>query len=546
MQVSQFDKFVNIYLQALDIIVRELCNQLPGTSPTSSAIKQAFTVLHRSRQVLESSVKATDTNPQVKSYRVYDAARAVWRYFSELLEDVARIQGHGNNQQPSVTSPVIYDDDDEVSKEIQEVASIFKTAMNSSVASIKFAKHSIGEYFQKFTLTRKLVWPLAGTASQGTAASGTAASSSTSTLVSGRNLPRSSATCSDPPHHRYGLRESHIFFSAANSFVATLPPPQLGSSAGPLVPPFLWAWWASLPEDQGVFVKINVEGCDGKVVEKEVFAGGSFQYVVRHVLENIDNPASTDLNDAFFMYFRKHESSMVLFELLRKWYTAPSPAARTFAEAEQLAFRRYVKTQVIKMLTRWMENYWLDTEDHALREKLIKFTHDIVAEDRDLACDIASLLSVSLCRIAKARVTQYQKRFQAQIDKAQKDQQNYTPTAFTSQLKHMTDMKKRGKDIKLIEPLVFKQKGGAEELARALTLLESDIFHRILPETIASWRNDAVKSDAMEFWTVFINTLTFFVVDFVIRHEDETDRVAAYETMIDVAVVSDPDLSSNA
>ncbi|THH28220.1 hypothetical protein EUX98_g5968 [Antrodiella citrinella] len=547
--VEQFADLTRVFLNALDHCFQELEGQLTHDAMASSAYLHFKSEYSFNRHLLETSGSRLTLTPEEQTHQVYEGSKVLWDSFSRLLR--AAQQGELDSKpnlealKAHMATPLVNPHrlsqcyvDANVSKEVEDVSVILKTSfMSSSAASIKTAKHSVAEYFSKFSLKLRMPrhFRSISTASKTDAHSVVSrhkASSSTdsSTLPSSSQSQTLSTTANHTPH-TYGLRESHIFFTAASSFVASLPTSSRFDKPGPT---FNWNWYVPLPE-KAIWTEIVLADQEGNgLLKKKVLAAGSFPMLVRYVLENIDDLDCGDFIDGFFMFFRKHSSSEALFNLLAIWYSGESHGAKTYMQAQPATFRRFAKVQIIKLLSRWLELYWLEAQDEVVRQPLQDFTFNVVANDKDLHYDLAGLLSVSLCRTAKSRVTRHTKTFQRQIDQAEKDQQKHPQTSFRPQLVHMTSLVARGDNIKLIGIMMFSLNGGIEELARALTLLESDHFHDIIPESIVDWRGD--KFEKLRRWDSFVNTLTFFVVDCVLNHKNEADRATVYEMMVDIAV----------
>lgn len=88
-----------------------------------------------------------------------------------------------------------------------------------------------------------------------------------------------------------------------------------------------------------------------------------------------------------------------------------------------------------------------------------------------------------------------------------------------------------------IDILAFKVTGGAEELARALTCQESDIYHRHAPSELVK-STEKNPHELMKEMTSWSNALSLFVVNSVMGHGRATSRAEVVELLIEVAVVS--------
>ncbi|TCD70901.1 hypothetical protein EIP91_001209 [Steccherinum ochraceum] len=515
---SNVKSLVEIFQGTMDKIVKDLEEQVPEELLGSADYTHSKASFDLTKQILHV------TNPDLSTrgtQPVMAAMEEVWANFVSLLITV---------EQEAQYMDV---DPAERAREVQEFAGFLGASDSSS--SLKSGKRSLTDYFTTFSGSlNKVTAKFRKLQSSGASLFHPSPSSSSSSIAASSIRTRNSPMPSEPAQHRFGLRESHIFCAATAQLAASIP--QYERPGAPTLTLQL-KWYIPLSDNEAIYTDVAVTSAEGNTIKKRVLAACSFEYLVRHILQNLDKAECAGTIDAFFMNFRSYSPPLSLFELLKKWFTTPSQSLKAYVpnSADQIACRRFVKMQIIKFVTRWLELHWLEGEDHTVRDALVNFTYTTVANDSDLLVDMAEVLAVSLCRISATRITRHPPKFQARINKCEQDQQTHSPTTFTAGLGKLNDWVLLKKDFKIMNILHFSQPGGVEELARGLTLAESRYFRAILPQSIVGWRNtEDIKE--LKPWDSFINTFTFLVADAIIGQPNAQDRIQAFELLVDVAV----------
>ncbi|KAH8104729.1 ras guanine nucleotide exchange factor domain-containing protein [Cristinia sonorae] len=533
-RLDLFSNATESYVAGLHRCLEELEGQLPREVTSSSPYRHAKVDYNTRLGFVKAPMKPSLADVQ-KTHLLFELARSLWDSFKRLIHVVEHFDGHG---QLTIMMPDGLSSSD-ASQHVGRGPDTAKKPLPSKMAeSIKSVPHSLAEYFHKFSVSRPLKLKKDNPVSSASSSwlshrsgSSTPSLNSCSPTLASEHSPRS--LYSDLPSTKFGLRASHIFFTEASSLADRT---CLGSSTT-----FDWAQYIPLLKDDGLILPVILRGCDDKETNnKKTLAVGTPRFVLRYILQNMHIPETGFLVDAFFLYFRKHITPTELFTLLTGWYDGsgvPSEA-RTYMQRQPPGSKCQAKTQIIQLLIHWLETYWMKKEDEDVRVPLQQFAHNVVTGDPDLRYDLGPMLAVSICRITPNRLTDRPKGFQAQVDRAEADQQMHPPTDFAKYMvEHIGGKVARSESLGGIGIHFFRQKGGVDELARGITVLESDYFHDTLnpPSSIVNWRKDGGKK-AMKSWQDFYNSLTIWVVDCVINHSEEEDRVHAYEMMVDIAV----------
>ena len=114
----------------------------------------------------------------------------------------------------------------------------------------------------------------------------------------------------------------------------------------------------------------------------------------------------------------------------------------------------------------------------------------------------------------------------------------YHPTGFEERLQRIQEFVNGGLTWGMINLLWFCEPGGAEEVARALTIMESTFFHQILPEEVATLHEGGKKPEAMQQWTRFTNSLSLWPGLEILTQGNVERQARIYRFFVDVAVVS--------
>ncbi|KAI0071495.1 ras GEF [Panus rudis PR-1116 ss-1] len=259
---------------------------------------------------------------------------------------------------------------------------------------------------------------------------------------------------------------------------------------------------------------------------------------VRILTDSIEVEESTyaELLDTFFLFFRFFTTPDDLFAaLMDRYHQAPPPNLSAEQTRSWQRYHRHAKLLVVKMMTWWLQWYWVEKKDGHLRDAFINFTFKTLAMDKVFLSELAATLAVLLCRIAPGRLGPYSRRLQDHIERGEHDGQTLSPTAFQDEMRNMRALVAEGRRLTLVDVLLFRQNGGAEELARALTKIESDLFHGFLPEDIATFRDKDV-SEKLKDWDTFINSLPPWIASSILAHRTVHKRAEAFELFIQVAV----------
>lgn len=243
----------------------------------------------------------------------------------------------------------------------------------------------------------------------------------------------------------------------------------------------------------------------------------------------------TELTDLFFMFFRKFTPPKGLFKLLVERYNEQAPKE---LDASLLPLWRlhaqFSKIQVAKLLYLWCSNYWKGATDQAVVKSMTDFIFGTLAKDKDLPLDTAKRVSNALLECCCGRADISHSRWLArEVKLTQQAAAHYEPTAFAQQLNGGM-MKHDSLDFNLLDIAVFWADGGFEELARQLTVSESDYFHAFLPQDLIEFR-DASLQHKLNRWRSFTNAISLWVTKTVVEQRKITYRARVVKLFVQTA-----------
>ncbi|KIP06844.1 hypothetical protein PHLGIDRAFT_444340 [Phlebiopsis gigantea 11061_1 CR5-6] len=240
--------------------------------------------------------------------------------------------------------------------------------------------------------------------------------------------------------------------------------------------------------------------------------------LVRHFARNTDSTESDTITlmDAFFLFFRHYIKAEHLVDIMIKIFTEPMPRElerpdRIEDQRRWRAAQTSTKLGVVRLIAFWLEQYFLPLTDEVVLQKINYFTFEVVTKDMDLPRRAAWLISMHLCNAKGGQRDQKYPRFPSSFEKLLKDgergRMEYKPTGFVHDV---VDGLRHAELAKLDVKFFGNQKGGAQELARALTLLESEIIHVSMPISFFHHREEkpAATIVAMRTWSNALNLWT--------------------------------------
>ncbi|KAI0087904.1 ras guanine nucleotide exchange factor domain-containing protein [Irpex rosettiformis] len=245
------------------------------------------------------------------------------------------------------------------------------------------------------------------------------------------------------------------------------------------------------------------------------------------------------LMDAFFMFFREFmRPEELVYHLKSRYKETPSSHIHLESRKEEQInnWNRYqttVKIHVVRMFTTWLDRYYLPAHDSLALKSIHKFAIAI-AHDQHLPDCAVELLQTHLqiCMEGK-KDQQHTSVFQKIVAISEGNSHEFKPTAFRSCLPIMeAALEKSGA---LPDILAFYKPDGAEELARAFTAIESEIFHRCLPLDLmrCTEKDSHPVFDKMQRWSQAIN---LFVSQSILERREMQARAHVFELLIEVAV----------
>ncbi|TCD62996.1 hypothetical protein EIP91_006155 [Steccherinum ochraceum] len=548
-QTHTFNRLSGIFLAAVDKCIRKLDDYPDFVKASSLVVAQRGSVLF-AKQLVKNFIDSlprdvsSDEERREQSARmaslaimVWDGLRALMRVsyqeelFSTVVKELVSSGRDGKGQSHGRRSD---------SDEVEAVAALLKKSLVASSADgLKAVKASVVDYFHRLSFARPGLRPRKSQpldysvqqADESAARTVFTRRAVDSFILVENKAPKLHDNPNDckpfdqvlhiggderqrRPGPRSGLRNSNIFLTAAST-LAVAPSTQAFE-----MNTFLTQWKRPISPSDYVTDTVR-DAVTGKF--KEVVSGVTWPALVRMVVDGVDDPDRADLVDAFFLFFRTFSSSSILLDDLILFYHQSSPSDKSLKRVSYRSFRKYGKMQVIKVLRLWLDSNWVERRDHSVRKNLQGLVNRVIAKDTDLAADAAILLLPFMAR-----------RDQPEVEPTQPNFHLFPRTAFRPQLKYMESMITSGHDISLVDVVLFQQPGGAEELARGLTILEGDYFNSFSPTDLAGLRSGQEIKQFKE-WEQFNTALGWWVLSSILSHKTLEKRMNALELFINVA-----------
>ncbi|KZT09138.1 ras GEF [Laetiporus sulphureus 93-53] len=251
----------------------------------------------------------------------------------------------------------------------------------------------------------------------------------------------------------------------------------------------------------------------------------------QHEILSTDRP---DLLDAFFLFFRSFAPPAIFMDMLVERYNQSAPAG--LDEVQLHAWRlyqRFAKINIAKLLCLWLENYWKESADSGMLNRIIQFTFGTLTKDTDLPEDTAKLVASSLCECASGRrSSEYGLWLAKEIKQTEAAAIIYKPTEFQPRLEQLKML--RPDQLSMVDIGFFRKPGGAEELARQLTVIESELFHSFLPEDLIHFGDPKFRRN-LDRWKAFSNALSLWVTSCILDHREAVVRAQLIELFTSVA-----------
>ncbi|OBZ71322.1 Cell division control protein 25 [Grifola frondosa] len=181
-------------------------------------------------------------------------------------------------------------------------------------------------------------------------------------------------------------------------------------------------------------------------------------------------------------------------------------------------YQRVVKVHVARLLFMWLMYYWKASGDKKLLEQITHFvTHDMAHDD--LPPSTARFVN-GAAELLKHSTRRQSSWFAQEIKTTETNAVSYGPTKFESRLTFLnTVFLRNAQPVLHIEIRYFCNRGGAEEFARELTLMESDFFRRFSPDQMTFPEEKAKIQENFDAWAKFSNALSLLVVKSVLSEQ---------------------------
>ncbi|KAK7681513.1 hypothetical protein QCA50_015245 [Cerrena zonata] len=284
-------------------------------------------------------------------------------------------------------------------------------------------------------------------------------------------------------------------------------------------------------------VKLNVE---------DVVVSATLAQYVRLLTDTVEVCADDYASqlDTFFLNFRQFTTPKTLFKTLVARYNELPPSGLNKAQLSAWnRYHRHAKLLTVKMILWWTEWYWVAPEDESILRRIIKFTHKRLATDPHFHSGLAELVATNICRNSSPSNNPhasacYSKRFQRTLMRYAQPPppDSVAETGFEQRIQEFRQfVKTGGLGWDHINIGMFGGAGGAREIARALTIMENDIFHKMLPEDVARFYEGGDHPPALEEWTKFTNSLSLWPVHEVLKHSDPQAQAKTFMIFVEIA-----------
>ncbi|KAL6304365.1 ras guanine nucleotide exchange factor domain-containing protein [Sparassis latifolia] len=241
-----------------------------------------------------------------------------------------------------------------------------------------------------------------------------------------------------------------------------------------------------------------------------------------------------DLVDVLFLYFRSFATPEKFFEMLLERYHGKAPSALGQEDLPRWnQDHNFSKVQVTSLIYMWLKFYWKPTTDECVRQRIIEFSHDSIASDTDIPLQLVKLVTSTICECSPGRTGHEGGRWlEKEITRTETAAGTFPPTDFQARLQYLetfgTD------DTSLVNARYFLGTGGAEEIARHLTILESELFHTFVPEDLINFADRGLQSKLVA-WRKFSDALSLWVRDCILEHSGAADRARLLEMFVTIA-----------
>jgi hypothetical protein len=241
------------------------------------------------------------------------------------------------------------------------------------------------------------------------------------------------------------------------------------------------------------------------------------------------------LMDAFFLFFREFLTPKELLFTLRARFEDHPPNFVTVQQtAHWYCYQTLIQLHIVRFITTWLDRYYLPDKDSTILRHVNSFI-EVVANNRYLPEEAALLIKtqVQVCESIK-KGHKHNVALQQIMRLGIANAKNYGSTGFESFVPVLQEAIERSDSLPDI--LIFRNSGGAEELARAFTIIESDIFHQCPPLNLVGCteKESHPVFEQMKRWSAAVD---LFVSQCIFERREMEHRVQVFELFVEVAVV---------
>ncbi|GJE91574.1 RasGEF domain-containing protein [Phanerochaete sordida] len=265
--------------------------------------------------------------------------------------------------------------------------------------------------------------------------------------------------------------------------------------------------------------------------------------LVDHIVDGFactaEDPDVLATTDAFFLFLPCiTNGSRVLNLLSARFFERPHAKIASDPHATMRWHARHALTriQIIRLLTFWLENHFIMGADHALLPA-IRDIRDAADADPRLPAETTAVLGVRLAECARGCPGRTYPRYPPALERTLKDGSKNAPVFADSDFSTTAERALASLEPDIVDVLFFgKAEGGVEELARAFTMIESDIFHSAVPYELYFHRDNRRSErftifDAASSWS---NALCLWTVQSIVDKSTKQERANAYNVLAKV------------
>lgn len=232
-----------------------------------------------------------------------------------------------------------------------------------------------------------------------------------------------------------------------------------------------------------------------------------------------------ELTDSFFLFFRLFAPPRSLLDMLIKRFNeCPPKGAHGLELVMWNVHHRMAKIRIAKLLLLWLKVYWKEETEGDLVGHISMFVVGTICKDTDIPTSQARELNDHAFARSTRPIAPGGRWFHREKLKTQKERDSYPPTEFEINQIRRWEKLQPFKPSDVINFSTFFEKRGYQELARVLTVTESQFFHSFQPEDLIMF-DDKNLQTKLSNWRIFSLGLMLWVAKCILG---ETDKDVMY------------------